>query len=137
MAIIVNDTLAVASAAAASSKKRRQSFAGHEHGVVRGRVAEALAPKRRGRFDRDRFELWRPQDRNGVAVRALASDAAGEGQAGAAFAAGESTTRRIKSFGEGDQCSELGFRHASTELALAGTSRTSERGTSFIRPLAS
>lgn len=123
LAIIVNDTLAVASAAAASSKKRRQSFAGHEHGVARGRVADALAPTRRSRFDRDRFELWRPNDRNGGAVsRTPASEAAGVGQADSTSAAGEKN-RRFDSFRSvrlTGRYSIVGCWHASTGQRLLG-----------------
>eukprot|EP00903_Cladosiphon_okamuranus_P008685 g8321.t1 len=90
LAIIVNDALATASASVAS-KKRHQSFAGHEHSVVMDRVADALAQKRGSRFDRDRFVLWRPEDRRGVAVRITASEAAGSGHAGSITTTGRSS----------------------------------------------
>lgn len=79
----------MASAAVASSKKRHQTVAGHEHSVAIGRVGEALAQKRRSRFDRDRFELWRPKDRNGVGVRTPASEATGVGHEGSTSEAGD------------------------------------------------
>lgn len=116
MAIIVNDALAGASAAVASSKKRPQSFAGHEHSVALGRVRETLVLKRRSRYDTDRFERWRPKDRNGGDVTTLASEASGVEHAGSTSAAGKQSVYSNRSA----TISTAGFQHAFHENLSPG-----------------
>lgn len=101
----------MASAAVVSSKKRHQSFAGHEHSVAMGKVAEVVGAKMRSRFDKDRFELWRSKDRHGGAIETTSLGATGVGHAGSTSAAGENM-RRFESFRADYLCSKAGFRHA-------------------------
>ncbi len=74
LAIIVNDTLATVSAAVASSKKRHLSFPGGELSAARGGLGPNPLHERR-RFDRDNFEVWRPNDFIGAAARTFSSEA--------------------------------------------------------------
>jgi len=73
LAVIVNDTLAMVSAAVASSKKRHKSFAGDELSAAKGRFGPNTLHERR-RFERDNFEVWRPNDQIEAAVRAFSSE---------------------------------------------------------------
>lgn len=129
LAIIVNDTLAVASAAVASSKKRHQSFAGHEHSLALGRIGEVVLQKRRSRFDRDRFELWRPNGQSGGVDKTPSLEEAGVGRAGSPPAAGEKM-RRFEPFHADGLCSKAGFSMLWPMSACRDKqTKTSETGT--------